>query len=166
MSPIENKFVKGLQSTVRWRMIKSGEAIYKEGDNIDCVAFILAGFAASDTDDFTIGHTFGENGLLASLEAGQIMKGAIEMDIVAKSDLEMLTWKYKHAIDIVAQLGEKFKSELDASLKEYAGTFHSKAWRAILKNEKLCKLLKAQRLEYEFVRMLKVHSTLNKATKY
>ena len=82
------------------------------------------------------------------------MKGAIEKDIVAKSDLEMLTWKYKHAIDIVAELGEKFKSDLVASLKEYPGTFHSKAWRAILKNEKLHKLLKAQRLEYEFVRML------------
>ena len=136
------------------RTIKRGEKISKKGDSVDCVTFIMAGFATSETGDFMTGDFFGEDGLLSSLEASDIKEGTIENDISAKSDLEVLSWKYKHALDSIKQFGDDFKAKLIRSLKEYTTTFSSKVWHAILKNAKLCKLLKMQMKEHDFVKML------------
>ena len=62
------------------RTIEQGNKMYKTGDKIDCIAFIMAGLATSETDAFTVGYRFGEDELLSSFEAGHIIEGVIEKD--------------------------------------------------------------------------------------
>ena len=147
-------FYQDLVQKVERCTYAKGDTIDGEGASVDALTVVIAGFGATPARDYIVGDFYGHDGLLKTLTSGVVENDTVQTSIIAKSNMQVMRWKYSDALSTAKSIGADFKSKLEMHLKEYTDTFSSNAWKALVKNPDLFRLLKLQMKEHEFLRIL------------